>query len=209
MNGGKSSINVGPYKNLVGTFHPPAAVVIDPTLALSLTVEQRLSGLIEVCKICYCRGSQAFHEYLELQPSSSMTPDQAERVLFLSLSSKKWFVELDEFDRAERLLLNFGHTFGHAIEGASHFRIGHGVAVGVGVLCALQLGELMGRTYDQGSRVHALSKHIRALLAGIPKLTEELAIIVQDPRVIGGERERLLEMLFGLSLVSKPAVRES
>ena len=60
--GGKSSINVGPYKNLVGTFHPPAAVVIDPALASSLSVEQRVSGLIEACKICYCRGEEAFHE---------------------------------------------------------------------------------------------------------------------------------------------------
>ncbi len=119
--GGKSSINVGPYKNLVGTFHPPAAVVIDPALASSLSVEQRVSGLIEACKICYCRGEEAFHEYLGLQPSSSMTAEQTERILLLSLLSKKWFIEVDEFDRAERLLLNFGHTFGHAVEGSFWF----------------------------------------------------------------------------------------
>ncbi len=142
--GGKSSINVGPYKNLVGTFHPPAAIMIDPGLVSTLSLEQTVSGLVEACKICYCRGTAAFQEYLDLKPSPSMTEGQIEQAVLLSLSSKKWFIEIDEFDRAQRLLLNFGHTFGHAIEGASHFRISHGIAVGVGMLCAIRLGELDG-----------------------------------------------------------------
>jgi len=173
--GGKSSINVGPYKNLVGTFHPPSKVLLDPTLASTLSVEQRVSGLIEACKICYCRGAESFREYLDLQPASSMPPERIEQVVQLSLASKKWFIEVDEFDRAERLLLNFGHTFGHAIEGASHFRISHGVAVGVGVLCALRLGELLGRHYGQAPRVHALGAHFRTLLGEVSGLGEELA----------------------------------
>lgn len=175
--GGKSSINVGPYKNLVGTFHPPSQVLLDPTLASTLSVEQRVSGLIEACKICYCRGAEFFREYLALQPSPSMPPEKIERVVQLSLTSKKWFIEVDEFDRAERLLLNFGHTFGHAIEGASHYRISHGVAVGVGVLCALRLGELLGRHYRQAPRVHSLGAHFRTLLDEVPGLGKELAAI--------------------------------
>jgi 3-dehydroquinate synthase len=179
--GGKSSINVGPYKNLVGTFHPPAAVMIDPTLASTLSLEQSVGGLLEACKICYCRGTTSFQEYLDLKPSSSMTTDQIEQVVLLSLSSKKWFIEIDEFDRAQRLLLNFGHTFGHAMEGASHFRISHGIAVGVGMLCAIRLGELMGKTYRQDSRGHVLATHTRELLEQVPELSEDLiSLSIQD-----------------------------
>lgn len=173
--GGKSSINVGSYKNLVGTFYPPSRVLLDPTLTSSLSTEQRAAGLIEACKICYCRGADTFQKYLDLRASPSMTTQKIEQVLCLSLLSKKWFIEVDEFDRGERLLLNFGHTFGHALEGASHFRISHGVAVGVGVLCALRLGELLGRTYLPSSRAYALSQHMRGLLAEVPQLRQELA----------------------------------
>lgn len=179
--GGKSSINVGPYKNLVGTFHPPAAIMIDPGLVSTLSLEQTVSGLVEACKICYCRGTAAFQEYLDLKPSPSMTVGQIEQAVLLSLSSKKWFIEIDEFDRAQRLLLNFGHTFGHAIEGASHFRISHGIAVGVGMLCAIRLGELMGKTYRQDSRGQVLAAHTRELLKQVPKLSEELiSLSIQD-----------------------------
>ena len=50
------------------------------------------------------------------------------------LCAKKWFIEIDEFDRAERRLLNFGHTFGHALEAATEFSVNHGVAVVIGML---------------------------------------------------------------------------
>ena len=66
--GGKSSINVGTCKNLVGTFHSPNSVLIDVTLISTLTVEQRVAGLIEAAKICYCRGTDTFGEYLALGP---------------------------------------------------------------------------------------------------------------------------------------------
>ena len=179
--GGKSSINVGQYKNLVGTFHPPLRILVDPSLALSLSTEQKVSGLIEACKICYCHGPETFDKYLQLQPSASLPLDRIEQIVHLSLLSKKWFIETDEFDRADRLLLNFGHTFGHALEGASHFRISHGVAVGLGILCALRLGELLGRPYRESSRARALAAHIQELLGEVPRLADELITTsVQD-----------------------------
>jgi 3-dehydroquinate synthase len=178
--GGKSSINVGPYKNLVGTFHPPASVVIDPALALTLTDEQRVSGLVEAAKICYCRGPEAFEEYLAQGPAASMEVEQLERIVVASLLSKKWFIEIDEFDKGERLLLNFGHTFGHAIEGASHFRIAHGLGVAIGILCAIELGKLMGRSYSSVARLQTLDAHLRDLLGGIASLSGELKALSID-----------------------------
>ena len=66
-----------------------------------------------------------------------MPTDALTRLVAHSLRAKKWFIEIDEFDQKERLLLNFGHTFGHAIEGASRYAISHGIAVGLGILCAI------------------------------------------------------------------------
>ena len=172
--GGKSSINVGPYKNLAGTFHPPSSVVIDPSLTLTLTNEQRASGLIEAAKICYCRGRAAFAEYLAYTPTPSMPVEQIEEVIVASLNAKKWFIEINEFDRGERLLLNFGHTFGHAIEGASHFRIPHGIAVAAGILCAIELGKQLGRSYSKADQLQLLDSHLRRLLSEIPNLADEL-----------------------------------
>jgi 3-dehydroquinate synthase len=172
--GGKSSINVGQYKNLVGTFHPPSSISIDPLLTLSLSDEQRASGLVEAAKICYCRGASSFDEYLAQSPAVSMPVERLEQVVIASLMAKKWFIETDEFDRGERLLLNFGHTFGHAIEGASHFRIGHGIGVALGIFCAVELGREMGRSYAEAHQLLLLEAHLRRLLAGVPLLSDEL-----------------------------------
>lgn len=167
--GGKSSINVGAFKNIVGTYHTPQRVLIDPTLTATLTVEQRVAGLAEAAKICFCRGEAAFGEYLAHAPQPEMAAVAFEPIIALSLGAKKWFIEVDEFDRAERLLLNFGHTFGHALEGASGYRLSHGVAVAVGVVCALALSrDLLGK--PAGGRAAALEDHMRGLLATIGAL---------------------------------------
>jgi 3-dehydroquinate synthase len=175
--GGKSSINVGPYKNLVGTFHPPTSIVIDPALVLTLTDEQRVSGLVEAAKICYCHGTVTFDCYLALSPNPSMSVEQLEQLITLSLQSKKWFIEIDEFDKKERLTLNFGHTFGHAIESASNFRISHGLGVAIGILCIAELGCYLGRSYDGARQVHLLIAHLRRLLTFVPELKEELQVL--------------------------------
>lgn len=149
--GGKSSINVGPYKNLVGTFHPPKQIFIDPDVTKTLPQIEVVSGLIEAIKICYCIGNTPLDDVSDL-----------ETIISKSLRVKKWFVETDEFDMKERLLLNFGHTFGHAIESATNFAIPHGIAVGIGILCAIEYSGF------RPVRVVKLEKHVLGLLAGLP-----------------------------------------
>ena len=68
---------------------------------------------------------------------SRLGDDDVERMIELSLGAKKWFIEVDEFDQNERLLLNFGHSFGHALESCTSYGVTHGVAVGVGCLAAV------------------------------------------------------------------------
>lgn len=168
--GGKSSVNVGSHKNIVGTFHPPLEVLIDPLLVESLDTEQRIAGLCEAIKICMCRGGETLSAYRahSITPASGAGAFAA--IIALCLQAKKWFIEIDEFDRKERLVLNFGHTFGHAIETASGFAISHGVAVGLGMLAALDLGRQLGHTDPCDPGVRAFADDVRALVAGVDGL---------------------------------------
>ena len=175
--GGKSSINVGPYKNLVGTFHPPQHIYIDPSVAETLPRDQFASGLIEAAKICFCRGEQAFADYLAAGPSISMTTAALEQVIRTSLAAKKHFIEIDEFDKKERLLLNFGHTFGHAIEGASNYGIPHGIGVGLGILCSLAFQAQRGITHSGSPRVASLVGHLDSMIRTLPNLADILQTI--------------------------------
>ncbi len=162
--GGKSSINVGPYKNLVGTFHPPERVLVDPEFVRTLPTDQRASGLIEAVKICFCRGPESFAKHMSFGPSVEMGSEALEGLILNSLRSKQWFIEVDEFDKKERLLLNFGHTFGHAMEGASHFAIAHGIGVGLGIECAIAMGERAGVDYSSAPQVRQLREHLREMI---------------------------------------------
>jgi 3-dehydroquinate synthase len=178
--GGKSSINVGPYKNLVGTFHPPLSVFIDPELARTLPLDQQASGIVEAAKICFCRGDESFAAYLACEAHPGMESAPLAALISHSLRAKKWFIETDEFDRNERLLLNFGHTFGHAIEGASHFGISHGIAVGLGILCAIAFVREAGEGDAEAAIVGQLERHLDAILRSVPSLPEQLAALPLD-----------------------------
>ncbi len=178
--GGKSSINVGPYKNLVGTFHPPRQVLIDPALAQTLPEDQKASGLIEAAKICFCRGAESFERHLSYKPSVAIGTEALEAVIVNSLRAKKWFIEVDEFDKKERLLLNFGHTFGHAIEGASHFAISHGIAVGLGILCALTFERERGTDYGSSPRVAQLESHLETMVSSVAGMPDALRTMPLD-----------------------------
>jgi 3-dehydroquinate synthase len=178
--GGKSSINVGPYKNLVGTFHPPQTILIDPGLCETLSADQRIAGLCEAAKICFARSPETFEAYLALEPVVAAGPEALSEVIGLSLASKKWFLEIDEFDQAERLLLNYGHTFGHAIESASDFRLSHGIAVGLGMMAAGAMSRSLGRVAAGEGPPARFEAHIDGLLLQMPELGPLVADLSSD-----------------------------
>ena len=96
-------------------------------------------------------------------------------MICLTLDAKRWFIEIDEYDRCERLLLNFGHTFGHAMKSASDFRMSHGAAVGLGTLCAIRLGAKLGVDYSAAAGVKTLDNYVKDLLATVPRTADRLA----------------------------------
>jgi len=136
--GGKSSINVAGYKNLVGNIYPPAAVYVAMDFCKTLGKNEIIGGLAEAVKICYARGPEFFDAYLALSPLYPLSGEKGVKVVSQALLAKKWFIEIDEFDQSERLLLNYGHTFGHALEASSNFALAHGVAVAIGMLVAIE-----------------------------------------------------------------------
>lgn len=174
--GGKSSINVGRYKNIAGNFYPPEKVLIDTKFCTTLTGEQVVEGLLEAAKICYAESDVAFANYLDIVEGVlvSRSDEALKRLIYRSLCAKKRFIEEDEFDRGIRLLLNFGHTFGHAIEGATSFEISHGLSVGLGMLAAVHCSERLGYCQSDQESAQKLAAHVRRLLSSVSGLGDKL-----------------------------------
>ena len=165
--GGKSSINVGRVKNLLGTFRPPTKIIINPEFVRTLPKIEIISGLAEAAKICFCRGEGSFASYNQLvRPllsDETYATSEVAQLIYDVLSAKIWFIEIDEFDQAERRLLNFGHTWGHALEVASNYAVPHGLAIALGMLASIEFLE------SEPSQYSDLRNHCKELLSFIPK----------------------------------------
>ena len=135
--GGKSSINVANYKNILGNIYPPQEIKIYTDFTNTLSAIDIVSGELEAIKICYARGKDSFEEFTKKLNASRANSLELPGLISHVIDSKKYFVEEDEFDTGIRQLLNFGHTFGHALESSSSYRIPHGVAIGIGMLAAI------------------------------------------------------------------------
>lgn len=128
--GGKTGVDLPFGKNLVGAFHQPEKVIIDTDTLKSLPEIQISCGMAEVIKSAFIRDD-AFIEFIE---NSADFRNDAEEFVIRSINIKKEVVEADEFEKYERMMLNFGHTFGHAIEKLMNFKgITHGQAVAIGM----------------------------------------------------------------------------
>ena len=137
--GGKSSINIDKFKNIIGNFYPPSIILIDINYVKTLDSIGISSGVAEALKICFARGPKHFKEFASSIQNwrTVQTYNYLNQSIMLSLSAKKYFIEVDEFDKKERKLLNFGHSFGHALEAASNFTIPHGIGVLLGMQAAI------------------------------------------------------------------------
>lgn len=134
--GGKTSINIGNVKNIVGTFYHADIVLIDPSILLTLSHEIYLSGFSEVVKHAIIEGIEGV-KFLENRIAGIIERDLnvLEEVVKFSVMVKLNIVEQDYVeDRNIRTVLNFGHTIGHAIESATNYSIPHGYAVSIGLV---------------------------------------------------------------------------
>lgn len=131
--GGKTGLDLNEGKNLIGAYKNPLKVLIDPAFLDTLPKVEYKNGLAEVLKHGLI-GDPKLYEYLKV--NDKLTLNEIKRAIQVKVN----IVKKDPFEQNERMFLNFGHTFGHAIERHYDFAIKHGVAISYGMLISLELG---------------------------------------------------------------------
>ena len=159
--GGKTAIDMSFGKNSVGAFHQPIAVISDPLLLGSLPARVFSDGMAEVIKygcirdeeLLAVRSAEQTRSTEQTRPAKQTWP----QIIYRCAKIKVDVVQADEFDRGERMLLNFGHTVGHAIEKVLNFSgFTHGEAVGIGMVIAARVGARLGEADVEAQIVQAL-----------------------------------------------------
>lgn len=142
--GSKTSINFGEYKNQVGGFYPPNKIFIYPNFIDTLSEAEMKSGLGEILHYFIVSGKEDFLLYRELYQKAFADKNALSKIIARSLEIKKKYIEVDEFDQNIRQVFNYGHSFGHAIESLTHYRVPHGIAVSFGMDMANFISVKMG-----------------------------------------------------------------
>ena len=200
--GGKTAVNHALGKNMIGAFHQPKAVLADMSLLDSLSDRELKAGLAEVIKYGFILDAEFFH-WLEnnIDALLARDSDAIAWAVRRSCEIKAQTVAADEFERGQRALLNFGHTFGHAIEAAMGYGNWlHGEAISAGMVMALDMsvrtGRIGGNTMQRG--VHLLES------AGLPieppaSMTAETmhSYMTRDKKVSDGQLKLILADAIG------------
>lgn len=142
--GGKCGININQFKNQVGVFKSPKSIWIYDGFTKSLTTDLLIDGYGEILKLLITKNKKETIKFLKFINENIFNKEDLSKFIKLSLVSKKTVVEVDEYERNERRILNYGHTFAHALESLSSNKIGHGQAVGFGVNLANFISFKMG-----------------------------------------------------------------
>ncbi|MFC7337065.1 3-dehydroquinate synthase [Haloferula chungangensis] len=174
--GGKTGINLPEGKNLVGAFHQPKLVLVDPEVLRTLPSREFREGFAEVIKHAAIRDASMLGELAELDPDS---PDVPADLIARNIAIKARIVEEDERETAgTRALLNFGHTIGHGIEAAVPYgEMLHGEAISLGLRAALLLSQKRAGLSNEGARaVLQLLEHFR-LPVVLPEEIESATIL--------------------------------
>lgn len=172
--GGKVAVNLPAGKNLVGSFYHPDAVLIDPLLLKTLPNRHFSDGMAEVIKHGCIRDKELF-KWLEELGYRERFMDHAEEIVCRNCDIKRQVVQQDERETGLRMILNFGHTFGHAIEKAFHYqKYTHGECVAMGMVIAAELSHKLGYCdADVPERIRALVTQYH-LPAGWPKVDRKI-----------------------------------
>ncbi len=185
--GGKTGIDVPAGKNLIGAFHQPEAVFMDPLVLQTLSDRDIRAGMVEIIKHGMIFDASLF-EAIAAHPAELTRPaEHAELfndILFKSCSIKGEVVRQDERESGMRQILNFGHTVGHAVESLANWRLLHGEAVSVGIAAALLLSEKRcGFPGPEKDRVIKLLETFKTPVAWEFTIADALKIMQHDKKV--------------------------
>jgi 3-dehydroquinate synthase len=140
--GGKTGVNATAGKNLIGAFHQPIAVLIDPNVLKTLPARELRGGLAECIKHEIIRDADGFASLEHnIQRAMNLDIEFLSALIAHNVAIKAKVVQADPFERGERAHLNFGHTFGHAIETVSRYEYSHGESVALGMTAAARLAQ--------------------------------------------------------------------
>ena len=213
--GGKTGINTRNGKNLIGAFYQPRLVLADTSTLSTLPHRELLAGYAEIAKYGLI-GDAEFFAWLEAEGRAvcDLVPTALRRAVMTSCAMKADIVAADEREEGDRALLNFGHTFGHALETETGFssQLLHGEAVGLGMVLAFDFAARMGLTAAEGSR--RVRRHLDEMglptqllaigLAGIPA-DRLIALMSKDKKVRDGRITLILPRRIGAAFVMKDA----
>ncbi len=187
--GSKSSVNVGQVKNLLGTFHPPVEIVVSTRVLKTLDAQDIRSGIGEMLKVHVIDGPASFVRIAKDYSRIAGDPALMTKYIRASLKIKKSIIEQDEFDTGLRNVMNYGHSFGHAIEAATSFGVPHGIAVTLGMDLANFVASELGRiTLEQFAAMHGtLSENYRGFEKTKVPLPEFLGAIGKDKKNVGAK----------------------
>jgi 3-dehydroquinate synthase len=147
--GGKAAVDTGYAKNVIGAFHQPKKVIIDLNFLKTLPRKELPNGLAEVIKHALIKDKSFFH-FLEKNIDRILEYDleSLKQAIKRSCEIKAGIVAEDEKEKGMRMLLNYGHTIGHAIESALNYRISHGQAISIGMSYAAKLSSKKGFLHE-------------------------------------------------------------
>ena len=198
--GGKTAVNYGQLKNMVGAFYHPRMTISDIDTLNSLGKRELSDGLSEVIKHGIILDTD-FFTYLEKNMAGIRALDKTvlEKIVARSAAIKAGVVEKDEFDLGLRNILNFGHTVGHAIESVSKLKVWHGEAVAIGMLAEADIATRIGKlNKDSLNRIKAV-----ILAAGLPSRIPSMPIpdlmqaMLHDKKIVQGKIKFVLPKKIG------------
>jgi 3-dehydroquinate synthase len=213
--GGKTGINTRTGKNLIGAFYQPRLVLADTSVLSSLPRRELLAGYAEIVKYGLIRDAE-FFAWLETDGHQvcALAPEPLRRAVLTSCAMKAEIVASDEREEGDRALLNFGHTFGHALEAETGFssRLLHGEAVGLGMVLATDFAAKLGLVAPENAlrvRRHledsGLPTGLAEIgLAGVPA-DRMLGHMSKDKKVRDGRITLILPRRIGEAFVMKDA----
>lgn len=205
--GGKTGVNHPLGKNMIGAFHQPQCVLIDTETLNTLQDKELSAGLAEVIKYGLIRDAE-FFDWLEQHMDHLLArdPDDLSYAIERSCQNKAEVVAADERETGQRALLNFGHTFGHAIEaGMGYGTWLHGEAIATGMLMAADLSQRQGwLTKEQTQRIKSILESAKLPTKTPGKLDSDkfLQLMAVDKKVTAGKIRLVLLIGIGSCLVS-------
>jgi len=202
--GGKTAVDHGQLKNIIGVFYQPALVVADTNTLKTLPDDELTNGLAEVIKSAAV-GNRGLFDFLEknLAKVKWREAEVLEKIVFEAARIKAHIVAKDERDTGLRAILNYGHTIGHALEAASDFHLSHGKAIAIGMVAAAKISHKMGILHQEDvARLKSVIEKAELPTATDYNIKDVLQAMQHDKKVLNNKIGFVLLKAIGSAFIT-------